>query len=130
MSPKAAWYTKLLIWVLASIAIGVDIWLAVNSVKGDTISEVSQAYAWKWATIPVSYGVITGHLFWPLFGEIRWKWPRMIALWVLAVALVILDAVDFYDVVPIIPLVPAVVLGRLLWPQSVSAKQALFVWKK
>ena len=130
MSPKAAWYTKLLVWVLASIAVGVDIWLAANSVSGDTISEVSKAYAWKWATIPVAYGVLTGHLFWSAFGEIKWKWLRIVGLWVLAVAFITLDIVDLYDMMPIIPLAPAVVLGRLLWPQSVSAKQALFVWKK
>jgi len=129
MSTKTAWYTKLFLWIAITIAVGFDIWWAVNSAKGDTISEVTKAYSWRWMTIPVAYGVITGHLFWAAVGEIKWRIPRIAVLWVVAVACIILDAVDLYDMMPIFPLIPGVLFGRLLWPQSVSAKQALFVWK-
>lgn len=129
MSTKTAWYTKLFLWVMMSICIGFDIYWAANAPSGDTISEVTKAYSWKWTTIPLAYGVIAGHLFWSAFGEIKWHHQRLIVLACLGVWSVVLDAIDLYDMMPVIPLVPGVVLGRLLWPQSMSAKQALFVWK-
>lgn len=126
---KKIWFTKLFMWVVLTICVGFDIYWAANAVRGDTISEVTKAYSWKWATIPIAYGVLTGHLFWSAFGEIRWHHARLVVLGLVGVAAVTLDFLDYYDMMPILPLVPAIALGRLLWPQAVSAKQALFVWK-
>jgi hypothetical protein len=127
---KTARLTKLFIWVVASVAIGLDVYWATNGTPGDTISEITKAYSWKWASIPTAYGVITGHLFWPVFGEVRLKWERIMALWLLAIPIVVADIVDLYDVIPLIPLAIAIPLGRLLWPQSVPVSQPLIIWKK
>lgn len=130
MSADKAWYTKLFIWIVMAAAIGIDIYWATNAPRGDTISEVTKAYSWRWQMIPVAYGVLTGHLFWSVRGEIPWRKWRIVGLWPVGVALLVGDVMDVADMMPIIPLVPGIVLGRLLWPQAVSAKQALLVWKQ
>lgn len=42
-----------------------DIYVAVNGVSGDTISEVVLSFAQKHPVIPFVFGVVMGHLFWP-----------------------------------------------------------------
>jgi len=126
---KVILFTKIFILVSFTIIVGVDIWLAANGFYGDTISEVTQAYSWRWATIPLAYGVLTGHLFWYIRGSVSWKWGRIICLWVVAAASITLDVVDLYDVIPILPAAIGVPLGRLGWPQSWPKGHPLFVWK-
>lgn len=128
MTPKKAWYTKLFLLGVLTLALILDIWWAANEVAGDTISEVTKAYSWRWATIPLAYGVITGHLFWSAMGEIAWKKARFRALFPLGAVSVVLDFLDYYDMMPAIPLALGIVLGRVLWPQAVS-RRAIFIWK-
>jgi hypothetical protein len=122
--------TKLFIWVVMTVAIGLDVYWAINDVPGDTISEVTKGYSWKWATIPVSFGVLTGHLFWSTFGTVKWKYYRLAVLWGIGLVVVAADILNLYDVMPIIPLVPSILLGRLLWPQPVASSQPLVMWNR
>lgn len=110
--------TKLFIWAVAVIVIAVDIYWASNSVAGDTISEVTLAYSWKYQTIPVAYGILTGHLFWPHHGVVRWRLPRIMVLAALMSAVIAFDVTAYVAVVPIVPMVLSIPLGHLLWPQS------------
>jgi hypothetical protein len=58
-------------WTKRIILIGLvswglwDIYVASNSMKGDTISEIVLAWAWKRPIVPFITGVVMGHLFWP-----------------------------------------------------------------
>lgn len=59
---------NLTIWILIGVSIiliGYDIYVAVNDVKEDTISEVLLYYGRQFMIIPFGLGVIMGHLFWP-----------------------------------------------------------------
>lgn len=44
--------------------VGWDIYLALNKVKGDTISETTWRLVGRRAIIPFGAGVVCGHLFW------------------------------------------------------------------
>jgi hypothetical protein len=130
ISPKAAKLTKLFIWVCFTIIVAVDIYWAANGTLGDTISEVTKYYSYQWLTIPVAHGVLTGHLFWPIRGPITHKWGRIACLWMLTLAVIVLDIVSYVDVFPVIPNVIAIGLGRLLWPQSVPEGTLIYRWTK
>jgi hypothetical protein len=49
----------------AALLIGWDIYVAANPTPGDTISEITLAFAQKHPVLPFALGVIMGHLFWP-----------------------------------------------------------------
>lgn len=130
MSERALWFTKIFVLVMLTVTIGVDIYLAANATDGDTISEITKAYSWRWASIGLAHGILTGHLFWGHHGKIALGWLRIGALCVVAIASVGLDVWDAYDVIPIIPVAIGVPLGRLLWPQQIPEGRSWFVWKR
>jgi len=126
---KLAFGTKLFIWIAFGVIVVLDLYWASNGVAGDTISEVTKAYSWQWQTIPVAYGVLTGHLFWGHHGPVALRWVRYLGICVLVATLVTLDVVDWLDVIPIFPVLIGIPLGRLLWPQEIKAGSWL-VWKR
>jgi hypothetical protein len=126
MDPRKAKFTQIFIWICFTIIIGVDIALAVNGVSGDTISAVTKAYSFQWAIIPMSYGILTGHLFWPIRGKIEFRWLRTVGLGMAVMGIILFDVLGHYDVFPIIVVAIGVPLGRLLWPQSVPLGTKLF----
>jgi hypothetical protein len=46
--------------------IGWDLIVAFNGIDGDTISEIMKNYAHDYPIIPLAWGVVLGHWFWPL----------------------------------------------------------------
>ena len=62
MAKKA---TKIIMATCAGILIGWDVYVAVNGVPGDTISELTLGWAQNHPIIPMAVGVVCGHLFWP-----------------------------------------------------------------
>lgn len=56
----------LAILILTTVAlVSWDIYAAVNGVDGDTISQVIFKGAQEHPSMPFSFGVLMGHLFWP-----------------------------------------------------------------
>lgn len=123
--------TKVVIWVAMAVLIGWDI-VAISIGGGKaTISQIfGMGWSWSYTTLPLSWGVLTGHLFWVARGNIAYRWIRIGALVALAVVSIILDVVDLYDIVPIVPAMLGVPLGRLGWPQSWPEGHPLLVWKR
>ena len=113
------------IWIVGSIVIAFDIYMAMNGVYDDTISEITQAYSYRWSTIPTAYGVLTGHLFWPHRGTVEHRALRNVGIALLGVGVLACDLMDLWNVWPIIPVVIAIPLGRLLWPLSIDRTAAV-----
>ena len=109
--------TKWFMLVATVLIIAYDIVVATNSGKGDTISEISLKWAWDWPILALSWGVVVGHLFWPV-PVIRHKWPKIYALWGIGAVGLGVDIFWLTGVFPLIPLVVGIVLGHLLWPQK------------
>lgn len=124
--------TKVFIWVVLSIIIVWDV-IALSMGGGQaTISGImGKGWSYQHSTLPLAWGVVTGHLFWITRGTIQWQVFRIIALVAVAGASLMSDFLfDFYDVTPILPVVLGVPVGRLLWPQSWPKGHPLFIWKK
>jgi hypothetical protein len=51
--------------VLCLVLIGWDVWVYLEPTPGDTISEVTFAFAQRHPVLPFAIGVICGHLLWP-----------------------------------------------------------------
>lgn len=61
---------KITISILVAVAvllIGWDIYVAITPAPGDTISEITLAFAQRHPVIPFAIGVLCGHLLWPQF---------------------------------------------------------------
>ena len=104
--------------LLAGLAawIGWDIYVAFNSVTGDTISELTLGWSYTYSVIPYAAGVVAGHLWWP------GPRPTNRTLPFLGLAAVSALVAGFdYDTAtlfPLYPLVTGIVVGHLLWPQA------------
>lgn len=57
--------TLIVMGVCTAGLIGWDIYVAVNGIKGDTISEILQSWDQDYPMIRFAWGVLAGHLFWP-----------------------------------------------------------------
>ena len=131
MISKIATITKIFMVVALAVIIGWDI---IAAVWGDGCSTISciggKTWSYSYSTIPLAWGVLTGHLLWITREEVKLRWLRFVLLGVLATASIVLDIVDFYDVIPIVPSLIGVPLGRLLWPQCWPDGHPLVVWKR
>ena len=58
-------YTITILIIIALILIGWDIWVYIEPTDGDTISEITLAFAQKHPVLPFAIGVLCGHLLWP-----------------------------------------------------------------
>lgn len=57
--------TKIMMLIVLVLVIIWDVAVAVNSVPGDTISEITLATAYRHPVVPFAIGIVCGHLFWP-----------------------------------------------------------------
>ncbi len=120
-------WTKLTLWALTAAVIAWDIVLAV-AFPGATISEVG-GLGWSYAhsTIPLGWGVLTGHLLWHARRRQSYRLLRIAGLSAIGLVALVLDVIDCYDAVPIVPAASGVPLGRLLWAQVTD--RPLFRWR-
>ncbi len=106
---------------LLAIAIGLDVWLAVDRVPDNTWSELFRKGALATPVIPWACAVLMGHWFHPnddaqpVLGQ-----PKPIALliwltWVVFVVGLGLTGSGI-PVPPWIPVLPGMIAGWLLWP--------------
>lgn len=118
--------TSIILIVTLAIWVIWDVFVATNAVKGDTISEITLAVSYLSLFIPSAWGIIMGHLFWPS-KTIKYKWPRIYALWAWGAALLVLSIFKVFPgtmaTVPIAFLVNFVI-GHFLWPQKVAPKES------
>jgi len=112
--------TKWVMLVAAVVVLGWDVYVTVNDVKGDTISELLRTWAWKWPTIPFVCGVVLGHLFWNVDRLIN-KWRKIYVLWGVCASILAVDILWVENVAPVLPAVLGVVIGHWLWPQPKSS---------
>lgn len=122
---------------LLAIVIGLifyDIYLAVNKIPGDTISEITAHYAKRSLFLPIGLGVLIGHFLWPTTGSVA-GWITLSGLLTVGCAALGLDIYEFfkggiYDFTmrtvpflrqfPIIIFTVGVFIGRLIWPLHAS----------
>ena len=131
MRNKIALITKFFMLVALTVIIGWDIVAAVWGNGCSTISCIGgKTWSYSYSTIPLAWGVLTGHLFWITRDEVKLRWLRYTLLGVLAATSIVLDIVDLYDVIPIVPGLIGVPLGRLLWTQCWPEGHPLAIWKK
>lgn len=112
--------TIVAIAVAAALLIIWDFKVASNAVAGDTISELMLEYARGHAWLPLAWGILTGHLFLPLYGPR----PRLLRGWRgLGASAAVVAAVAWWgpQVPPLAALAAGVPLGRLLWGQEPPA---------
>jgi len=104
--------------------LGWDVFVATNKTKGDTISEITLAVSYLTLLIPAAWGIIMGHLFWPM-KNIAYKWERIYVMWGWGAVIL---GLSIFKVVPgtmvTVPIVFLLhfLLGHFLWPQKVVPK--------
>lgn len=115
--------TKVLLVTVSAILILYDFIPFTDQARGDTISEVVMYYALRLFTLPIAFGTLCGHFFWPWEGH--YPKPKVL-LSALAVVL-ILDVVAHVfslpflqeaQTYPIVWFFPAVPFGHFFWPQQ------------
>jgi hypothetical protein len=118
---KKKWisFTKIFMLSIGVIIVIVDSILALNGIKGDTISEVALFYGIKSGFVPGGLGYVLGHLFWPR----KYKVPFVASIF-FAIAYASLAHLlqSHFHIVPIIWVVIGIVIGSLLWPQERKQK--------
>lgn len=106
---------------LVAALIGIDIYLAADSVKGNTWSEIIRMWAKYTPLVPWTIGVLTGHFFHPFdnFRAVLGQ-PASIAVLIWLTGVVGIMGLSFMKAGYPIPgwsvLVPAFTAGWLLWP--------------
>lgn len=115
--------TRLVTLIVVAVAalgiIGWDIFVAINHTEGDTVSELLLGYARVYKIIPLSFGVLAGHLFWPASGSRFYRAARIAGLASIGVACLALDLLHVVPAVPtIVPMLIGLGLGHFLWPQE------------
>ena len=121
---EAEWvkYTEYFILVMIAIIIVVDLFLAFNDIKEDTISEVLKRWAYsQFFVITWAWGVLAGHLFLPREDPLFPDHSSLIVLLGLTFAILLAGLFNKNTVaipIQVILLILGTVAGYLLWPQS------------
>jgi hypothetical protein len=75
MKSRTRIITLIIMAVCFLALVGWDIYAALNSVKGDTISEITQGFLLDHVGVLIAVvwaiGLLCGHLFWPQFRDKR-----------------------------------------------------------
>lgn len=116
MTPRT---TAIALIVVVALIIVLDVILAVNAVKGDTISAVSWEAAKRLAVIPWGVGVVIGHVFLSPILAIRHlgPWPTWLTLGSLTATVVVGDlCLAPHDAQTIgVALLLGLVVGMFVW---------------
>lgn len=114
-------YTSIVMVVFVSLLIVWDIFVAVDGVAGDTISEIFLFVLSKHPIIPASWGVLSGHFF----GKFKRRLSAVQIIVVLASVAVFLLFIDFCNCFfvgvlrenPIFVFLFFVPFGAVVWAQ-------------
>lgn len=99
-----------------ALLIGWDVYVATNAVGGDTISEITLGWSKRIWTMPLTVGVVCGHLFWPTLRTQK-SWVTVALLSGIAAVSVFLDILGHPEVTPAIPFAMGVLIGHFGWGQ-------------
>ena len=114
--------TKVLLAVVAVTLIVYDFFPFFAKEKGDTISEVIQYYALHCFTLPLVFGTLMTHFFWPRNGEP--KPAVLLPLLGLSICLDVLSYVLDINILlkahayPMIAFCVGIPVGVLFWPEK------------
>lgn len=115
-------FTEKFILAILALVIVVDLFLAFNNIKEDTISEVLQNWAYsRFFVITWAWGVLAGHLFLtratPIFNSPN---PIVVLLGLTTIILLagLLNKTIVALPMQVVLLILGAVAGYLLWPQS------------
>lgn len=100
------------VMIAATVLLGAfDLYLATNSISGDTYSEIIKNASTKIAILPWAFGLLCGHWFWN--GErVRkwWAWPSA------GLSLVIIGILQWYGLShPLTAVATGTIAGRIAW---------------
>lgn len=107
--------------ILVAMLIGIDIYLATDSVKGNTWSEIIRMWSKHTTLVPWLMGILTGHFLHPYdnFRAVLGQ-PASIAVLLWLTGIVGILGLGFMRAGYPIPgwslLIPAFIAGWLLWP--------------
>ena len=119
--------TGIILIVTAAVWAAWDVVPFYTPARGDTISEMILYYALRLFSLPLTFGVLCGHFFFPRDGAKQH--PKiLIPLGLVVIACDVVahvcnvGALQFAQSYPAIPFIIGVPVGLLLWPQSKSDK--------
>ncbi len=114
--------TVVVIAAALALLIGWDIYVAVNDVSGDTISEIVLSTGYSHPSLPLALGIVAGHLVWPRERPLFWRKPWTVLLaGSMVLGLLCFEFLFSLRIIPVVPLLPGILLGHWLWPQSLSS---------
>ena len=123
-------WRKVTKWILAITAF---VWIVYDFIPffdpahGDTISEVMLYYALRLFTLPLVFGALCGHFFWPRDGS----YPKPKVLIPVLVGVIVLDVIAYrFDIgflkylqtFPFVLFFVGFPVGVIFWPQQKSDK--------
>lgn len=114
--------TKHALIALVAVVVVYDVYVILVGGPEASISRVTRDWAMHWQAVPFGVGIVTGHLFWPELGVIRYKWERISLLWLVGLAVLITDIAWVETLHPAWPFVAGILLGRALWPQRLPRR--------
>ena len=123
------WFTLVTMGVVTVALIGWDIYVATNTLEGDTISEIMLLFAQKRMIVPMFFGVLMGHWFWPrAYRLVPWQWTIgvLCGVTLLVVGWDIIDhhwnsrVYDFLVKWPILIVTAGTFIGHFFWSQTGS----------
>jgi hypothetical protein len=118
--------TAILMIVVTASVIGYDIWAAIVGGGEATISNVFISFSWQHATLPWAWGILAGHLTWPVKADME-RFERFLRLGAMALATLTLLILDIQGIiprmVPIIPMACGVCAGHFGWPQRATEEK-------
>ena len=110
--------TKIVVVAVVLGLIGYDVFVFVEPTEGETISEVTLAWAWRSAFVPFALGVLGGHFTWPRRASAVFRRRSALGLLIFGVLLGVADFLGWTpDVLPVIYFVPGILAGHFFWPQ-------------
>lgn len=121
-------FTKLFMLVATVVILGYDVIVATNEAKGDTISELTLSFSWRWSIIPWSWGVVVGHLTWPV-KELQHKWYKIYGLWAISAVLLLINILDLVQIIAVVPAILGFLAGHFLWAQTIPSNVDYMKWK-
>jgi len=121
---------KLTAYIFLAFVFGLiawDVFVAVNDVPGDTISEIVLSWTGRFCVVPFAAGVLMGHIFWTLKKKPS-RWFTIPILLAVTALLLVWDIVTVLKISeslckvwlanhPVVPLLAGTVCGHFLWGQ-------------
>jgi hypothetical protein len=110
-------------WILIAVGLILLVWdiiVAANTIRGDTISEITRDTSYRVWFIPWAIGGIAGHLFWHKDSAEKWNVPAMVISSLILVGVNLIALNNEWTIgswLPISVFAAGIVAGHVWWPQ-------------